>query len=132
MVGSIGPRLLRATLPHVDMWNAWHAWFGNTPEGLKKLLRSIDDACVEVGRDPATVGRTAAVMIEAPGGTGRIYGDAEHEGTEAISGSPADIAAALAAFAPTGVDHVQLVVDPITVASIEWLGATLAILDRVD
>lgn len=130
MIGSQGPRVLEATLPYVDMWNAWHAWFGNTPEGLVPMLAKLDDACLRVGRDPAEVSRTVAIMVAAPGGRGRIYGDSEHEGSVPISGSPAEIATALAAFTPKGIDHIQLVVDPITVESIEWLGQVLAILDR--
>jgi len=129
MVGSEGPRVLRATLPHVDMWNAWHAWFGNTPEGLATLLAKLDEACLEIGRDPAAVSRTVAIMIQAPGGTGRLYGDSEHEGSNAITGTPADVAEALLGFAATGIAHAQLVLDPITTQSIEWLGETLAILD---
>jgi alkanesulfonate monooxygenase SsuD/methylene tetrahydromethanopterin reductase-like flavin-dependent oxidoreductase (luciferase family) len=130
MIGSQGPRVLEATLPYVDMWNAWHAWFGNTPEGLVPMLAKLDDACLRVGRDPAEVSKTVAIMVAAPGGRGRIYGDSEHEGSAPISGSPAEIAAGLSAFTPTGIDHIQLVVDPITIESIEWLGEVLAILDR--
>jgi alkanesulfonate monooxygenase SsuD/methylene tetrahydromethanopterin reductase-like flavin-dependent oxidoreductase (luciferase family) len=129
MVGSQGPRVLRATLPHVDLWNAWHAWYGNTPAGLIQLVEKLDATCVEVGRDPAEVSRTVAIMIQAPDGIGRIYGDSEHEGSNAITGSPTDVAESLLAFASTGIDHAQLVLDPITVESIEWLAATLAILD---
>ena len=129
MIGSQGPRVLRASLPYVDMWNAWHAWYGNTPEGLAAMMAQIDAACVAVGRDPAAVSRTVAIMVQVPGGRGRIYGDAEHEGSAAITGAPSDIAAALHAFAMAGLDHVQLVVDPITVESIEWLGDVLAALD---
>ena len=129
MVGSEGPRVLRATLPYVDMWNAWHAWFGNTPEGLTTLLAKLDTAFLEIGRDPAEVLRTVAIMIQAPGGTGRLYGDSEHEGSNAITGAPVDIAEALLRFAATGIAHAQLVLDPITTQSIEWLGETLAILD---
>src|SRR4051794_33088500 len=33
MIGSQGPRILAATLPHVDAWNAWYSWYGNSPEG---------------------------------------------------------------------------------------------------
>ena len=33
MIGSMGARMLRATAPYMDAWNAWHDWFGNTPEG---------------------------------------------------------------------------------------------------
>lgn len=129
MVGSQGPRVLRATLPHVDMWNGWHAWYGNSPAGLENMMAMVDDICVEVGRDPSDVSRTVAIMVQAPGGSGRIYGDTEHEGSEAIAGSPGDVAAALRAFAMPGLDHVQLVVDPITVESIEWLAETLNALD---
>ena len=130
MVGSIGPRVLQATLPHVAMWNAWHAWFGNTPAGLAAKNHEIDVACHTVGRDPSAVSRTAAIMVQAPGGTGRVYGDKEHESSAAISGGKNEVAVALAGFASSGLEHAQLVVDPITVASIEWLGGVLEILDR--
>ncbi len=129
MVGSQGPRVLRATLPHVDMWNAWHAWYGNTPAGLRKMLDTLDAACIEVDRDPLEVKRTVAIMIQAPGGQGRQYGDSEHKGSDAIAGTPAEVAEALLGFAGLGLHHVQLVVDPITIESIEWLAGTLAILD---
>ena len=92
-------------------------------------MAMIDGICEEVGRDPAEVSRTAAIMVQAPGGTGRIYGDTEHQGSDAITGSPTEIADALRAFAMPGLDHVQLVVDPITIESIEWLGETLDALD---
>ena len=129
MIGSQGPRVLRATLRHVEMWNAWHAWFGNTPEGLQGLHTKLDALCEEVGRDPSTLQRTVAIMIQAPGGTGRVYGDDEHEGSTGLSGPPAAIAEQIAAVAATGIAHAQLVVDPITEESIEWLGAVLQILD---
>ncbi len=129
MIGSQGPRVLRATLPYVDMWNAWHAWFGNTPAGLANMMAWLDSLCIEVGRDPAEVSRTAAIMIQCPGGTGRIYGDTEHESNVAISGSTGDIAAALRGFEMPGLDHVQLVLDPITVESIEWMGGVLEVID---
>lgn len=129
MVGSQGPRVLRATLPHVDMWNAWHSWYGNAPEGLARMMEWLDELCVEVGRDPMDITRTVAVMVQAPGGTGRVYGDSEHEGSDTIVGPPEAVANALHGFAAIGVDHVQLVVDPITVETIEWLGTALTILD---
>jgi alkanesulfonate monooxygenase SsuD/methylene tetrahydromethanopterin reductase-like flavin-dependent oxidoreductase (luciferase family) len=130
MVGSQGPRVLRATLPHVDMWNTWHAWYGNTPAGLANLMDRLDSLCGEVGRDPSEVSRTAAIMIQCPGGTGRIYGDTEHESNVAVLGSPEQIASALIGFEMPGLDHVQLVLDPITVESIEWMGSVLELIDR--
>ena len=44
MVGSIGPRMLEITLPHVAAWNAWGPWFGNAVEGYAALHERIDAA----------------------------------------------------------------------------------------
>jgi len=129
MVGSQGPRILRAALPYVDMWNAWHAWFGNTPEGFAELSAEVDAVCTEVHRDPSTLRKTAALMVQVPGGRGRVYGAPEHAGVHVISGDKKDVAAQLTEFAATDLAHAQLVVDPITIESIEWLGDVLAILD---
>jgi probable F420-dependent oxidoreductase len=128
MVGSKGPRLLRATLPHVDMWNTWHAWYGNTPEGLAQLLAEVDGHCHAVGRDPADVERTAAVMVQLSGGSGRIHGSPGRPGSVPLRGEPEEIAATLRATAECGVSHLQLVLDPITVASIHEAGEVLRLL----
>jgi alkanesulfonate monooxygenase SsuD/methylene tetrahydromethanopterin reductase-like flavin-dependent oxidoreductase (luciferase family) len=128
MVGSIGERMLAITLPHVDAWNAWYDWFGNTPEGLRPLLAQVDAACAAVGRDPATLLRTVALHVRLPGAVGRKM--AHGKPFRAIEGSPEEMAAAIAAFAPLGVGHVQLVLDPITEASIQALAPVLAVLDR--
>ncbi len=37
LVGSSGPRVLAATAPHVDWWNSWYSWYGNTPSGFAAL-----------------------------------------------------------------------------------------------
>ena len=36
MIGSNGPRMLAATLPHVDAWNTWYEDYGNTAGGLRE------------------------------------------------------------------------------------------------
>ncbi|MFM2105235.1 MAG: hypothetical protein RL338_267 [Chloroflexota bacterium] len=128
MVGSIGERMLAITLPHVDAWNAWYAWFGNTPDGLRPILARLDEACVAAGRDPATLERTVALHIRLPGAVGRR--SASDGDYEPIEGDAAAIAAAIAAFAPLGVGHVQLVLDPIDRASVESLAPVLEALDR--
>src|SRR6188508_305809 len=63
MIGSNGPRMLELTLPYVDAWNAWFAWFGNDPEKLRPMLAGVDETCQKVGRDPAEVQRTVAVLV---------------------------------------------------------------------
>jgi alkanesulfonate monooxygenase SsuD/methylene tetrahydromethanopterin reductase-like flavin-dependent oxidoreductase (luciferase family) len=130
MIGSNGPRMLRATLPHVDAWNSWFAQIGNRPEGVQPLRELIDTTCRDVGRDPADIERTVAVLVRLPGGTGRLQGDYAADQAPALEGTPAEIAEALRGFAAEGIAHVQLVVDPITLTSIGALGPVLVELDR--
>ncbi len=130
MIGSDGPRVLKATLPYVDSWNAWHAWYGNTIGGARDLLSRIDDACTGVGREPRTLRRSLVVFVRAPGGSyGMRQGQPDRASSLAIEGDREMIARHLGELARLGVDHVQLVVDPITSESIDWLGGVLAVLD---
>ncbi len=130
MVGSIGERMLRLTLPHVDAWNAWYAWFGNSPDGYRPLRDQVDAACRAVGRDPAEVERTVALLVAFAGASGRLMGDTGQEQVQPIHFEPEELAAALRAFAGEGIVHVQLVLDPITVESIAALAPALELLDR--
>jgi len=130
MIGSNGPRMLRATLPHVASWNSWFADTGNRPDGVPALRDRIDEACREVGRDPADVERTVAVLVRLSGGLGRLQGAYSKDAPEPLEGSPAQIADVLRTYAAEGIGHVQLVLDPITVGSIQALQPVLDELDR--
>ena len=130
MVGSVGERMLRICLPYVSAWNVWHTDTGNSPAGVAALRDRVARACVEVGRDPATVEATVAVMVAMPGARGRRQGDYSAVESKPLSGSPETIAAELRAYARAGVAEVQLVVDPITIESLEALAPALADLDR--
>src|SRR4029077_18806944 len=74
MIGSMGPRMLRITMPHADSWNVWYNETNNQPEGVARLRGLVDEACREVGRDPAEVERTVAALVRLPGGEGRLQG----------------------------------------------------------
>jgi alkanesulfonate monooxygenase SsuD/methylene tetrahydromethanopterin reductase-like flavin-dependent oxidoreductase (luciferase family) len=130
MIGSKGPRMLRATLPYVDSWNVWFADTGNRPDGVPRLRELVDATCREVGRDPAEIERTVAVLVRLPGGQGRLQGDTANDPTPPLEGSPAQMAEVLRGFAAEGIGHVQLVVDPITLPSIQALAPVLTELDR--
>jgi alkanesulfonate monooxygenase SsuD/methylene tetrahydromethanopterin reductase-like flavin-dependent oxidoreductase (luciferase family) len=124
MVGSIAPRMQAITLPHVDAWNVWWSDYGNTAAGFADVKATVDGRLAEIGRSDE-VRATCAVYVKLPGGSGRQMGD--YPTTSApIGGSPTEIAAQLEAFAAAGASGVQLVVDPIVPASIEWLGDVLA------
>ena len=125
MVGSIGDRMLDITLPHVDAWNMWWSQYGNSVEGFTRegTCRPAD----RCGRSPTRRGRaTAAVLVQLEGGVGRQMGDYDDSETVApLTGSAEELAAQLRVFESVGARHVQLVVDPITHRSIDWLGDVL-------
>jgi len=130
MIGSKGPRMLRATMAYADSWNAWFNDTGNRPTGVPPLRALVDDACHEVGRDPREVERTVAVLVRLPEGSGRLQGIASQGSIPPVPGDPAALAEALRGFAREGITHVQLVLDPITLDSIRALAPALTELDR--
>ncbi len=130
MIGSSGERMLRFTAPHMDSWNAWHDWFGNSPAGLAGLTAAVDEAVTAAGRQPSDVERTVTVLIQLPGGTGRAAGGEIAKPTPPLRGTAEELARDIGAYADVGIAHVQLVLDPITVASIESFAPVLEVLDR--
>ncbi len=121
LIGSNGPRMLRIALRRADMWNSWFEWFGNRASGLAPLQEEVDQACVDVGRDPGQVERTAAVYVQLAGGRGREAGDLERGVAAPITGTAEEIAAELASFDGAGISHLQVVLDPIDVSGVEEL-----------
>ena len=131
MIGSVGERMLNITLPYVQAWNVWHTETHNSPDGVAPLLARVAAACARVGRDPATVDATVVALVRMAGGMGRRQGDGSIDATpNPLQGPPEVIAEELRAYARAGLAEVQLVVDPITVESIEALAPTLELLDR--
>lgn len=130
MIGSTGPRMLRIALPHVQAWNAWYSSFGNDVAQLGALLGQVDEACRAVGREPASLERTVALLVGLPGGAGRPTVYQADQRVKPLPATPRELTDQLRAFAALGVAHVQLVLDPITIESIERLSPVLELLDR--
>jgi probable F420-dependent oxidoreductase len=128
MVGTQGPRMLELAAAHADAWNTWFSWYGNRPEGLASLRGKVDAACESVGRDPATLERTVAVLVQVGEGDVAQRGGPVEERSP-IRGSADEMAEALRAISAEGISHVQLVVEPITVESIASLSPVLEALD---
>ncbi len=135
MIGSKGPRMLRITAPYVDAWNSdWTS----TPAAIPPLRAAVDAACRDVGRDPATVERTAGVLIDLPSRDPNRSGRASVSGaTEPTTkpdppatGSPEELAELLRGYAREGITHAQVWLDPSTVAGIEAFAPVLDLLDR--
>jgi alkanesulfonate monooxygenase SsuD/methylene tetrahydromethanopterin reductase-like flavin-dependent oxidoreductase (luciferase family) len=127
MIGAKGPRMLRLAATYADFWNAEGPM--HQPEEIGPARAAGDAACATVGRDPATLGRSASVVINLPMGQvwdGRL---SPVQGEQAIS-SPAEIAEMLRGYAREGLSHVQLWLNPNTIAGIEWFAAVLDLLDH--
>jgi alkanesulfonate monooxygenase SsuD/methylene tetrahydromethanopterin reductase-like flavin-dependent oxidoreductase (luciferase family) len=131
-IGAFGERMLRLTARYADMWNEWTC---NTPERLAEFRERVDAACTDVGRDPATLVRTTTVMVDLPGfpDTPRVPWLTAFRARDEppLTGSPAELAQALSRLADAGVGHVQLVLEPNTLAGIEACAEVLAELDRI-
>jgi alkanesulfonate monooxygenase SsuD/methylene tetrahydromethanopterin reductase-like flavin-dependent oxidoreductase (luciferase family) len=113
MVGANGPRLLAATLPHVDAWNTWYSSYGNTVEGFAALNGEIDQAAERAGRDPREVARSACVFVEV---------EPVGERPRDVEAVPVDrLASHLEGLAQAGADEAILVVDPITEEAVRAL-----------
>lgn len=117
MVGSIGPRMLAATLPHVDAWNCWWEQYGNSPEGFAALNARIDEAA---GDRAAAIERSACVLVAVdPGSTERPRTEtAPPVGLERL-------AEHLRELADAGADEAILVLSPITERSLREVAAAL-------
>jgi hypothetical protein len=108
MVGSAGPRVLAATTPHIDWWNCWYSWYGNTPSGFAALSSRFEGA----------FRRSACVLVAVDGGAGERPFEEEAPPIE-----PAALPEHLRNLAEAGADEAILVLDPITERSVAAVAA---------
>lgn len=116
LVGSSGPRMLAITMPHVDAWNIWFDDYDNDPARLPEKIAVVDEAARVAGRDTADIAKTAALLVQLADEPVRRISRNPIVGIDAML-------EALTAMDQVGIDHVQLVLDPITVETTE-LAAT--------
>ncbi|MEA2551048.1 MAG: hypothetical protein QOE25_817, partial [Actinomycetota bacterium] len=99
MIGSNSDRMLAAALPHADAWNTWFDGHGNSVAGFRALNDRTSAACERSERDPASLRRSACVLIRLdPTATERP------NDIPAIEGSADAIAESLQGFADAGAD----------------------------
>jgi probable F420-dependent oxidoreductase len=122
LIGAYAERMLQLTARYADVWNAWGR---NSAAELPADRANVDAACAAVGRDPATLARSVAVLVDLPGKAGR-----PRETKPALTGTPEDLANAFRAYAREGIGHVQIVLDPNALAGVEALAPMLELLDR--
>lgn len=124
------PRALRLTAQYADYWNIFHA---NRPHMVPPMRQAVDAACAKAGRDPATLLRTVTTVVDLTGvKTARI----DNAWTRVIAsvapatGTSDELAETLRGFARNGVNHIQLLLEPCSMAAIDAFAAVLERLDR--
>jgi len=131
LIGGTGKRMLELTARYADSWNVWGR---NNLETIRALQGEVDDACAATGRDPATLERTAAVMVDLPGFAGAPVApwvlNLRSRREPAVTGSTEELAGTLRQLANDGIGHVQLWIEPNTVAGVEAFAPALDLLDR--
>jgi alkanesulfonate monooxygenase SsuD/methylene tetrahydromethanopterin reductase-like flavin-dependent oxidoreductase (luciferase family) len=123
MIGAKGPKMLRLAAQHADIWS----WYVEERSDLVEFgprLAALEAACAEAGRDPATIGRSAGIVVEPTSVTG-----SEAVLAIPVRGSPEEIADALRAFAAAGFTNVEVVIWPPTLAAIDAMAPVIELLD---
>jgi alkanesulfonate monooxygenase SsuD/methylene tetrahydromethanopterin reductase-like flavin-dependent oxidoreductase (luciferase family) len=103
LVGTTGPRVMAAAGPHVDWWNCWYSWYGNTPDGFADLR----------ARFGGDFKRSACVLVSVEGGRGERPLEEDAPPVDA-----ADLRRHLDELADAGADEAILVLDPIDERSV--------------
>ncbi len=126
LIGAAKPRMMRLVARYADLWNGWLPFSIDPIGDLRVMRRALDDACIEEGRDPRTLGRTVTVAAAL---LGRAVAYGPHE-MSPIGRETAEIADALHTLETEGVDHVQLCLAPPTAEGVEAFASVLESLGR--
>jgi alkanesulfonate monooxygenase SsuD/methylene tetrahydromethanopterin reductase-like flavin-dependent oxidoreductase (luciferase family) len=119
MVAARRPRMMRLAARYADSWTS--LTLANSPDEWQEQLAAIATACAEEGRDPATLGKVAAVLVtQLP--------DVEHPYGPALSGEPGQVAATINDFFESGFDEVILYPAPNSPSAIAALEPVVAAL----
>lgn len=65
LIAAQQPRMLRLAARYADLWNR-SSGYAEVPADRQELLAGMDEACAEVGRDPATLGLTVRLFFGFP------------------------------------------------------------------
>jgi alkanesulfonate monooxygenase SsuD/methylene tetrahydromethanopterin reductase-like flavin-dependent oxidoreductase (luciferase family) len=122
MIGAKGPKMLRLAALHADIWS----WFAEERSDLAELgprLVALEAACVAIDRDPATIGKSAGIVVAPTSVAG-----SDALGTP-IRGSAREIADVLRGFGAAGFTNVEVIVSPSTAAAVDAMAPVLELLD---
>ena len=116
LIGGNGPRGQRAAARYGDIYSCYIEERAEVAEVAPRLA-SLEAVCAEIGRDPATLGRSVGMYVDptvAPGVK-----------ANQLSGSSEEIADSIRTFREAGFTRLELMFNPGTMAALEALGPVL-------
>jgi alkanesulfonate monooxygenase SsuD/methylene tetrahydromethanopterin reductase-like flavin-dependent oxidoreductase (luciferase family) len=123
LMAAHGQKGYRHAARHADVWSCYATERSDVAE-LGPRVVAFEAACVEVGRDPSTVGRSAGVLVAPLAG-------AAYDGAfgTAITGSAEEIADAFRTFHAAGFTQLEFLVEPLTMAALDAVAPVIELLD---
>ena len=124
MVGAKGPKMLQLAVRHADIWS----WYVEERSDLTEFgprLEALLAACDAAGRDPATIGRSAGIVVEptAVSGAAAVIG-------VPVRGMPEEIADAFRSFFDAGFTQLEVVLWPPTPVALEAMAPVMELLEQ--
>jgi alkanesulfonate monooxygenase SsuD/methylene tetrahydromethanopterin reductase-like flavin-dependent oxidoreductase (luciferase family) len=123
MIGAGGQRMLTLAARHADIWS----WYVNERSDVAEFaprVAALEAACLEIGRDPASIGRSAGIIVEPTDVTGAAEALAVP-----LRGSAQQIADGIRSFRAGGFTQVEILLWPRTLAALEAMGPVVELLD---
>jgi alkanesulfonate monooxygenase SsuD/methylene tetrahydromethanopterin reductase-like flavin-dependent oxidoreductase (luciferase family) len=120
MIGGNGPRMMRVAARHADIWSCY-AEGASDAATLGPLIEKLLGACAEVGRDPATIGRSAGIDV-APGPR---VADAPGVGAGARAGPTEELVEQMSALFDAGYTRLELWLHPASRQALDALRPVL-------
>jgi len=112
LIGGNGPKGRRHAVRHADIYSCFVEERAHVDE-VAPHLASLDAICAEIGRDPASIGRSVGVSVRPLETAGQR--------ADVISGSADEIADAFRSFREAGFTQIELMVGPGTMDALEAL-----------
>lgn len=121
LLGGHGPRTVGLAARYADIWSAYPT-DSSLPEAYVERIEMLERACEEIGRDPASIGRSVGAVVAPTGEPPPDWLQGQ------LTGSPQQIAEDLARFADVGATSVELWLFPYSIETLEAMGPVLEIL----
>jgi alkanesulfonate monooxygenase SsuD/methylene tetrahydromethanopterin reductase-like flavin-dependent oxidoreductase (luciferase family) len=116
LIGGNGPKGQRAAARHANIYSCYVEERAVIDE-VGPRLASLDAICAEIGRDPASIGRSVGVLVNPI--------ERRPDRQDVISGSTEEIADRFRSFRDGGFTRLEIMFSPGTMAAVDALAAVV-------